>query len=83
MEQETAPRRAVEAGRERSSTNSKCMCTERLKMMMMKKKLKTVGLTSERSSRVKKTPMNRSTEKFSDKRGSTQVCFSKFLFHML
>ena len=27
--------------------------------MKMKKKLKTAGLTSERSSRVKKTPMNR------------------------
>lgn len=78
MEQATAPRRAVEAGRERSSTNSKCMCTERLKMMMMKK-LKTVGLTSERSTRVKKTPMNRSNRKvFRRREDRRKFVFLKF-----
>lgn len=68
----------MEAGKARNSTNSQRMCTERLKMM--KKKLKTAGLTSERSSRVKKTQPKR-FRLFQTKRIEASLIF-KVLFHM-
>lgn len=75
LEQATAPRRAVEAGKARNSTNSQCMCTERLK-----KKLKTEGLTSERSSRVKKTQPKRFRGFIRRREDRRKVCFSEVLF---